>query len=55
MQNNSEKLVTSIRVSEDNLKELHKIRGKIEAEKGRFTTMDEALNEVIQAYKKRRR
>jgi len=55
MQNLSRELATSVRISEANLKELHKMRGEIESKKGRFTTMDEALSEIIQGYKKRRK
>ncbi len=56
MQNNLQiKLVTSLRITEENLKDLHKIRGELEAKRGTFTTMDHTLSEIIQVYKKKRK
>jgi len=43
----------SIRITAETKKKLHKIKGKIEAERGESTSMDEAINELISNYKKR--
>ena len=45
----------SIRVTTETKKKLHRIKGKIEAERGESTSMDEAINELIRDYKKRHR
>lgn len=43
----------SIRITAETKKKLHKIKGKIEAERGESTSMDEAINELMKEYKKR--
>jgi len=43
---------TTIRVDEENLARLHKIRGEIEAKTGKFTRLDEALEYLLNDYKK---
>jgi len=44
---------TSIRITTETKKKLHKIKGQIEAERWESTSMDEAINELISNYKKR--
>lgn len=47
-------MVKTIRISNDDLhKELLKIQGKIQAESGEFTTMDDVIEELVTEYNKR--
>jgi len=52
--NQVKKLVSSIRISDETLTKLHKIKGEIEALSGQHTSMDDAINEIIKAYKRRK-
>jgi len=45
---------TTIRVDEEALKELHKIKGRLEAKSGKHTSLGEALEELIRFYKLRK-
>jgi hypothetical protein len=47
-------MVKTIRLSNDDLhKELLKIQGKIQAESGEFTTMDDVIEILVTEYNKR--
>jgi len=43
---------TTIRVDEEALKELHKIKGRLESKSGKYTSLGETLEELIKDYKK---
>jgi len=47
-------LETSIRVTTDTKKKLHKIKGQIEVKTGEATSMDDAILELIKEYQKRK-
>ena len=47
-------MVKTIRIANDDLhKELLKIQGKIQAQTGEFTSMEDVLEQLIKAYKKK--
>jgi len=47
-------MVKTIRLARDQLhKELLKIQGKIQAESGEFTSMDDVIAELVKTYKKK--
>jgi len=49
-------MVKTLRISNDDLhKELLKIQGEIQAETGEFTSMDDTIAELVNAYKKRKK
>jgi predicted CopG family antitoxin len=48
-------MVKTIRISDENHKELLKIQGEIQSETGEFTSMDDAIAEMVEAYKKKRK
>lgn len=49
------KMVKTIRLSNDDLhKELLKIQGQIQAKSGKFTSMDDVIEELVKQYKKRK-
>ncbi|WP_157832423.1 hypothetical protein [Candidatus Nitrosotenuis chungbukensis] len=48
-------MVKTLRISDENHKEMLKIQGEIQAETGKLTTMDDALAEMIKSYKKANR
>ncbi|MCH7648875.1 MAG: hypothetical protein IIA83_09740 [Thaumarchaeota archaeon] len=45
---------TTIRVDEEALKELHKIKGKLESKSGKSTSLGQTLEELIRFYKLRK-
>jgi predicted CopG family antitoxin len=48
-------MVKTIRISDENHKELLKIQGEIQSETGEFTSMDDAIAGMVEAYKKKHR
>ena len=49
-------MVKTLRLSNDDLhKELLKIQGQIQAKTGKFTSMDDVIEELVKIYKKKRR
>ena len=46
-------MVKTIRISDENHKELLKIQGELQAESGEFTSMDDAIAKMVEAYKKK--
>ena len=47
--------ITSIRVTKDTHTELLKVIGQIQAKSGKPTTIDDALKELLENYKKKAR
>jgi hypothetical protein len=49
-------MVKTLRIADDSIhKELLKIQGKIQAESGEFTSMEDTLSELIKTYRKKNR
>ena len=48
-------MVKTIRLSDENHKDLLKIQGQIQAHYGEFTSMDDVMAELVRDYRKRRR
>jgi len=46
--------ITSIRITKSTHKELLKVMGQIQAKTGEIPTLDEALQELLQNYKKKK-
>lgn len=46
-------MVKTLRISDKNHKEMLKIQGKIQAESGQMTSMDDVINELVKSFKKR--
>ena len=51
---NIQNMVKTLRISDENHKEMLKIQGKIQAQSGEFTSMDDVIAELAKAFKKRR-
>jgi len=47
--------ITSIRITKSTHREILKVMGKIQAKTGEIPTLDDALQELIQNYKKKTR
>ncbi|MDA0756885.1 MAG: hypothetical protein O3C04_02495 [Crenarchaeota archaeon] len=47
--------ITSIRITKNTHKELLKVMGKLQAQTGEIPTLDDALNELLDNYKKKSR
>jgi predicted transcriptional regulator len=45
-------MVKTLRISDEVHKEVMKIQGEIQAESGEFTSMDETISRMVQAYRK---
>ena len=48
-----QQMVKTIRISDENHKELLKIQGELQSESGEFTSMDDAIAEMVEVYKKK--
>ncbi len=48
-------MVKTLRISDENHKEMLKIQGQIQAKSGEFTSMEDVLFELIKIYKKKSR
>lgn len=46
-------MVKTIRISDENHKELLKIQGEIQAQSGEFTSMDDAMAKIIDSFRKK--
>jgi len=46
--------ITSIRISKSTHKEILKVMGQLQAKTGEIPTLDEALQELLQNYKKKK-
>ena len=47
-------MVKTLRISDENHKEILKIQGQIQAKSGEFTGMDTVIEELVKIYKKRK-
>jgi len=48
------KMDTTIRLTDETKKKLYKIKGQIESKKGKPSSMDQTINELIKEYQKRK-
>lgn len=48
-------MVKTIRISDENHKELLKIQGELQAESGEFTSMDDTIQKIVDLYKKKKK
>ena len=48
-------MVKTIRLSDENHKDLLKIQGQIQAHSGEFTSMDDVIAEMVRIFRKRSR
>jgi len=48
-------MVKTLRISDENHKEMLKIQGKIQAKSGEFTSMDDVIAELAKSYRKKYR
>jgi len=46
-------MVKTLRISDENHREMLKIQGQIQAKSGEFTSMDDVIAELAKNYKKR--
>jgi len=47
-------MVKTLRISDENHKEMLKIQGKIQAASGEFTSMDDVIQYLVKSFKKRK-
>jgi hypothetical protein len=47
-------VVKTLRISDESHKEMLKIQGEIQAKSGEFTSMDDVIDYLVKAYKKRK-
>jgi len=47
-------MVKTIRLSDENHKDLLKIQGQIQAQSGEYTSMDDVIAEIVKTYKRKR-
>jgi len=47
-------MVKTLRISDENHKEMLKIQGQIQAKSGEFTAMDDVIAELVKLYRKKR-
>ena len=48
-------MVKTLRISDENHKQVLKIQGQIQARTGEFTSMDDVIEELVRAFKKKHR
>lgn len=48
-------MVKTLRISDENHKEMLKIQGKIQAKSGEFTSMDDVIADLVKSFKKKHR
>ena len=46
-------MVKTLRISEENHREMLKIQGQIQAKSGEFTSMDDVITELVNTYRKK--
>ena len=46
-------MVKTLRISDENHKEMLKIQGEIQAKSGEFTSMDDVIAKLVKYYKKK--
>lgn len=47
-------MVKTLRISDENHVEMLKIQGKIQAESGEFTSMDDVIADLVKSFRKRK-
>ena len=47
-------MIKTLRISDENHKEMLKIQGQIQAQTGEFTSMDDVIAELTKIYRKRK-
>lgn len=47
-------MVKTLRISDENHKEMLKIQGEIQAKSGEFTSMDDVIEYLVKTYKKKK-
>ena len=47
-------MVTTLRISDESHRDMLKIQGELQAKSGEFTSMDDVIEFLAKAYKKRR-
>ena len=47
-------MVKTLRISDENHKEMLKIQGHIQAKSGEFTSMDDVIDNLVKNFKKRK-
>ena len=48
-------MVKTLRISEENHRNVLKIQGEIQAKTGEYTSMDDVIEELVRAFRKRHR
>lgn len=48
-------MVKTLRISDENHKEVLKIQGQIQAQSGEFTSMDDVIEELVRTFRRRNR
>jgi len=48
-------MVKTLRISEENHKNVLKIQGQIQAQTGEYTSMDDVIEELVRAFRKKHR
>jgi len=48
-------MVKTLRISDENHREMLKIQGQIQAKSGEFTSMDDVITEMVNVFKKKYR
>jgi len=48
-------MVKTLRISEENHRDMMKIQGQIQAKSGEFTSMDDVIAELVRNFRKRNR
>jgi len=48
-------VVKTLRISEENHRDMMKIQGQIQAKSGEFTSMDDVIADLVKEYKKKHR
>jgi len=47
-------MVKTLRISDENHKEMLKIQGEIQAKSGKFTSMDDVIQHMVKTYRKKK-
>ena len=47
-------MVKTLRISEENHRNVLKIQGEIQAKSGEYTSMDDVIEELVRAFRRRR-
>ena len=47
-------MVKTLRISDENHKEILKVQGQIQAKSGEFTSMDDVIANLVKTFKKKR-